>query len=180
MLAKTVYLSLGSNMGEREDRLRQAIEILEREGIAVTKQSSIYETAPQDVADQPWFLNMAIECRTTLLPLQLMNLLLGVEREIGRVRQAGVRRGPRPIDLDLLLFSDAVIQLPQLTVPHPRMLQRRFVLEPLLEIAPDLKFPVDGKPLRGYLAATMNQPVRVTRRRLESRLAAKNGRPTEL
>jgi len=161
MLEKTVYLSLGSNMGEREDRLRQAIDVLEREGVGVTKQSSVYETAPQDVADQPWFLNMVLECRTSLLPLQLMNLLLRIEREIGRVRQAGIRRGPRPIDLDILLFGDAVIQLPQLTVPHPRMLQRRFVLEPLLEIAPDLKFPVDGKPLRGYLAATMDQAVRI-------------------
>jgi len=173
MLAKTVYLSLGSNMGEREDRLRQALEILERENVTVTKRSSVYETAPQDVADQPWFLNMVIECRTTLLPLQLMSLLLGIEREIGRVRQAGVRRGPRPIDLDILLFSDAVIQLPELSVPHPRMLQRRFVLEPLLEIAPHLKYPVDGKPLRGYLAATMDQVVRI--RRLESRWAARKG-----
>ncbi len=150
-------------MGEREDRLRQAIDILEREGVAVSKRSSVYETAPQDIADQPWFLNMVIECRTSRLPLQLMNLLLRIEREIGRVRQADVRRGPRPIDLDILLFSDAVIQLPQLTVPHPGMLQRRFVLEPLLEIAPDLKCPVDGKPLRGYLAATMDQAVRIKR-----------------
>ncbi len=180
MIEKTVYLSLGSNMGEREDRLRQAIDILEREGVTLVKRSSVYETAPQDVADQPWFLNMVIECRTSLRPLPLMKLLLRIEREIGRVRQAGIRRGPRPIDLDILLFSDAVIQLPQLTVPHPRMLQRRFVLEPLLEIAPDLKFPVDGTPLRGYLAATLDQPFRVTRRRLESRRAAKNGRPTDL
>ena len=104
---------------------------------------------------------MALACRTTLLPLQLLNLLLRIEREIGRVRRAEMRRGPRPIDLDLLLFGDAVIQLPRLTVPHPRMLQRRFVLEPLLEIAPDLTFPGDGKPLRGYLAATMDQPIRI-------------------
>jgi 2-amino-4-hydroxy-6-hydroxymethyldihydropteridine diphosphokinase len=163
MIEKTVYLSLGSNMGEREDRLRQALDILKRESVAVTKQSSVYETAPQDVADQPWFLNMVLECRTSLLPLQLLNLLLGIEREIGRVRQAQMRRGPRPIDLDILLFGDALIQLPQLTVPHPRMLQRRFVLEPLLEVAPDLIYPVDGKPLRGYLAASMDQPVRIKR-----------------
>lgn len=163
MIEKTVYLSLGSNMGEREDRLRQALDILKRESVAVTKQSSVYETAPQDVADQPWFLNMVLECRTSLLPLQLLNLLLGIEREIGRVRQAEMRRGPRPIDLDILLFGDTLIQLPQLTVPHPRMLQRRFVLEPLLEVAPDLIYPVDGKPLRGYLAASMDQPVRIKR-----------------
>jgi 2-amino-4-hydroxy-6-hydroxymethyldihydropteridine diphosphokinase len=163
MLEKTAYLSLGSNMGEREDRLRQAIELLERAKVAITKCSSVYETAPQDIADQPWFLNMAVECRTTLLPLHLLNLLLRIEREIGRVRRAGMRRGPRPIDLDILLFGGAVIQLPQLTVPHPRMLQRRFVLQPLLEIAPELTYPPTGKPLSGYLAATMDQPVRIRR-----------------
>jgi 2-amino-4-hydroxy-6-hydroxymethyldihydropteridine diphosphokinase len=161
MLEKTVYLSLGSNMGEREDRLRQAMGILEREGVVITARSSIYETAPQDIADQPWFLNMAVACQTTFSPLQLMNLLLRIEREIGRVRDTETRRGPRPIDLDLLLFGDAVIQLPELTVPHPRMLQRRFVLEPLLEIAPRLTYPPNGKPLRGYLAATMDQQLRI-------------------
>ena len=163
MLEKTAYLSLGSNMGEREDRLRQAIELLQSANVAVSKHSSVYETAPQDVTDQPWFLNMALECRTTLLPLPLLNLLLRIEREIGRVRRAEMRRGPRPIDLDLLLFGDAVIQLPRLTVPHPRMLQRRFVLEPLLEIAPHLTYPPKGKPLHSYLAATMDQPVRIRR-----------------
>jgi len=163
MLPKTAYLSLGSNMGEREDRLRQAIELLERENVAIIKRSSVYETAPQDLPDQPWFLNMALECRTTLLPLQLLSLLLRIEREIGRVRRTQMRRGPRPIDLDLLLFGEAVIQLPRLTVPHPRMLQRRFVLEPLLEIAPQLTYPPNGNPLRSYLAATLDQPVRIKR-----------------
>jgi len=163
MLEKTAYLSLGSNMGEREDRLRQAIELLEQAKVAISKRSSVYETAPQDIPDQPWFLNMALECRTSLLPLHLLNLLLRIERKIGRVRRAGMRRGPRPIDLDLLLFGDAVIQLPELTVPHPRMLQRRFVLEPLLEIAPALTYPPTGKPLSGYLAGTMDQTVRIRR-----------------
>jgi 2-amino-4-hydroxy-6-hydroxymethyldihydropteridine diphosphokinase len=163
MPVQTAYLSLGSNLGDREDLLSQALADLEGEKIAVVARSSIYETAPQDVAGQPWFLNMAVECRTTLLPLELMTLLLAVEREIGRVRHASVWRGPRPIDLDILLYGESVIQLPQLTVPHPRMLQRRFVLEPLLEIAPELTYPVNGKPLRGYLAATMDQQVRVKR-----------------
>lgn len=160
---KTVYLSLGSNMGEREDRLGQALSALEREGVSIIARSSVYETEPQDNPNQPWFLNMAVECRTRVLPLQLLKLLLRIEREIGRVRHANVQRGPRPIDLDLLLFGNAVIDMPQLTVPHPRMLQRRFVLEPLLEIAPDLRHPVTREPLRVYLPATLNQQVRLKR-----------------
>jgi 2-amino-4-hydroxy-6-hydroxymethyldihydropteridine diphosphokinase len=161
MAGKTVYLSLGSNLGEREDRLGQALLILEREGVAVAKRSSLYETEPQDVPNQPWFLNMAVACQTTLMPLQLMALLLRVEKEIGRVRRPHLRRGPRPIDLDMLLFAEAVINLPQLMVPHPRMLQRRFVLEPLLEIAPTLRHPVTKQPLHGYLAATLDQQIRL-------------------
>jgi 2-amino-4-hydroxy-6-hydroxymethyldihydropteridine diphosphokinase len=163
MTEKTVYLSLGSNMGEREDRLSQALYTLERENVSVIARSSVYETEPQDVAHQPWFLNMAVECRTTCLPLKFIALLLRIEREIGRVRRADSQRGPRPIDLDILLFGSAVIDTPKLTVPHPRMLQRRFVLEPLLEIAPDLRHPVTHQPLRHYLAATLNQQVRPKR-----------------
>ena len=107
---------------------------------------------------------MAVEGRTRAMPLQLLKLLLGIERDIGRVRRAGMQRGgPRPIDLDILLFGNAVIQMPRLTVPHPRMLQRRFVLEPLLEIAPDLRHPVTREPLRSYLPATLSQQVRIKR-----------------
>jgi len=163
MNEKTVYLSLGSNMGEREDRLGQALYALERDEVAIVTRSSVYETEPQDVANQPWFLNMAVECHTRALPLQLLNTLLRIEREIGRVRHANLQRGPRPIDLDILLFGNAVINTPQLTVPHPRMLQRRFVLEPLLEIAPDLRHPVTREALRTYLPATLSQQVRLTR-----------------
>jgi len=163
MNEKTVYLSLGSNLGEREDRLAQALAALEREQVQIVARSPIYETEPQDIASQPWFLNMVVESRTRLLPLRLMNLLLRIEREIGRVRHANTQRGPRPIDLDVLLFGSAVIQLPQLTVPHPRMLQRRFVLEPLLEIAPNLRHPLTNEPLRTYLPATLNQQLRLKR-----------------
>jgi 2-amino-4-hydroxy-6-hydroxymethyldihydropteridine diphosphokinase len=160
---KTVYLSLGSNLGEREDRLAQALAALEREHVEIVARSSIYETAPQDIAGQPWFLNMVAECRTRLLPLRFINLLLRIEQNMGRVRHAGTERGPRPIDIDVLLFGDAVIQMPQLTVPHPRMLQRRFVLEPLLEIAPHVRHPVTHQPLRTYLADTLNQQLRLKR-----------------
>jgi len=163
MNEKTVYLALGSNMGEREDRLGQALTALEREEIVITARSSVYETEPQDMVQQPWFLNMVVECRTRALPLHLMNTLLRIEREIGRVRHAKLQRGPRPIDLDILLFGNAVIDTPQLTVPHPRMLQRRFVLEPLLEIAPALRHPVTREALQSYLPATLKQKVRLKR-----------------
>jgi len=163
MNEKTVYLSLGSNLGEREDRLGQALNALEREQIAVIARSSVYETEPQDVRNQPWFLNMVVEAHTRALPLNLMNTLLRIEREIGRVRHANLQRGPRPIDIDILLFGNAVIDMPQVTVPHPRMLQRRFVLEPLLEIAPNLRHPVTREPLRSYLSATLDQKIRLKR-----------------
>ncbi len=163
MNEKIVYLSLGSNLGEREDRLGQALYALEREEVSITARSSVYETEPQDVPNQPWFLNMVAEARTSALPLNLMHTLLRIEREIGRVRHANLQRGPRPIDIDILLFGNAVIDMPQLTVPHPRMLQRRFVLEPLLEIAPNLRHPVTHEPLRSYLPATLDQKIRLKR-----------------
>ena len=150
-------------MGEREDRLEQAISALERAAVSVVTRSSIYETEPQDVRNQPWFLNMVVEARTRALPLNLMNTLLRIEREIGRVRHANLQRGPRPIDIDILLFGNAVIDMPKVTVPHPRMLQRRFVLEPLLEIAPNLRHPVTREPLRSYLSATLDQKIRLKR-----------------
>lgn len=150
-------------MGEREDRLGQALYVLERENVSIRARSSVYETEPQDVPHQPWFLNMVVEAHTRALPLNLMNTLLRIEKEIGRVRHAHLQRGPRPIDLDILLFGNAVIEMPQLTVPHPRMLQRRFVLEPLLEIAPNLRHPVTREALRSYLPATLNQQIRLKR-----------------
>jgi 2-amino-4-hydroxy-6-hydroxymethyldihydropteridine diphosphokinase len=163
MNEKTVYLALGSNMGEREDRLGQALAALEREGVTIAARSSIYETEPQDVVQQPWFLNMVVEAKTRALPLNLMSTLLRIEREIGRVRHAHSLRGPRPIDLDILLFGNAVIDLPRLTVPHPRMLQRRFVLEPLLEIGPKLRHPATRELLSSYLPSTLDQQIRIKR-----------------
>lgn len=121
----------------------------------------MYETEPQDVADQPWFLNLVIACETRYFPMQLLTILQGIERELGRVRGPRVvRRGPRPIDIDILLFANALIDTPQLTIPHPRMLERRFVLEPLLEIAPGLKLPASSKPLKAYLPGLLSQKIR--------------------
>ncbi len=158
MPAKVVYLSLGSNLGDREKFLNDALELLAQHQIQVIARSSVYETEPQDVANQPWFLNMVVACETRYFPLQLLTVLQRIERDLGRVRGgSAVRRGPRSIDLDILLFGNAILEMAQLTIPHPRMLERRFVLEPLLEIAPDLKFPLTNKPLRNYLAAASGQ-----------------------
>jgi len=148
-------------MGERDENIERALALLEREQIHVVVRSSIYETEPQDVAAQPWFLNIAVACETRLFPLQLLTALLRIEREIGRVRR--LPRGPRVIDIDILLVGSAVIDTPQLTIPHPRMLERRFVLEPLLEIAPELLHPVTRRPLRDYLSQVKSQKLRVTR-----------------
>jgi 2-amino-4-hydroxy-6-hydroxymethyldihydropteridine diphosphokinase len=139
MQAKQVYLSIGSNLGNRGQNLERAIAALERENIRVKARSSIYETEPRDVSDQPWFLNMVIECETEYFPLQLLAVLQRVERELGRVRHGAPPRGPRVIDIDILLFGTVKVKTAKLEVPHPRMLERRFVLEPLLEIAPDFR-----------------------------------------
>jgi 2-amino-4-hydroxy-6-hydroxymethyldihydropteridine diphosphokinase len=149
-------------MGERRENLERALALLEREQIHVVARSSVYETEPQDVADQPWFLNIAVVCETRFFPLQLLTALLRIEREMGRVRR--LPRGPRVIDIDILLVGNAVIDTPRLTIPHPRMLERRFVLEPLLEIASELWHPVTKRPLRDYLSQVKAQKVRLTPR----------------
>lgn len=159
MPMKRAYLSLGSNVGEREKNLDQALAALRREHIDVLAQSSIYETEPQEMVQQPWFLNLAAECETRYFPLQLLSVTERIERELGRERGAGVRRGPRVIDIDILLLGSIVMAAPQLTIPHPRMLQRRFVLEPLLEIAPELKHPETREPLSKYLKKLQGQKV---------------------
>ncbi|MBV9033506.1 MAG: 2-amino-4-hydroxy-6-hydroxymethyldihydropteridine diphosphokinase [Acidobacteriaceae bacterium] len=160
MSVKTVYLSLGSNLGDRQLHLQRAVACLEGEGVKVQRQSSLYETEPQDVARQPWFLNIVVRCETQLFPVQLLKVLQRIERELGRVRAGAVRRGPRVIDIDILLYGNAVIDTPQLTVPHPRMTERRFVLEPLLEIAPELRHPATKQSLRRYMDALTGQQVR--------------------
>jgi 2-amino-4-hydroxy-6-hydroxymethyldihydropteridine diphosphokinase len=136
---KTVYLSLGSNLGDRVAQLAGAIEKLRDLGEVVTV-SSFYETEPMEFADQPWFLNCAVALKTKLMPKQFLSRILAIEREMGRRRNRP--KGPRTIDLDILLFGNAVIHTPQLEVPHPAMHQRRFVLEPLAEIAPEVRHPV--------------------------------------
>jgi 2-amino-4-hydroxy-6-hydroxymethyldihydropteridine diphosphokinase len=139
------YLSLGSNLGEREDYLRTAIQKLGNLG-KVTCVSSLYGTEPLEVADQAWFLNCAAVLETDLGPTELLEGLLVIERKMGRRRTQA--KGPRTIDIDILLFGDMVIHQQELTVPHPAMSGRRFVLEPLNEIAAGVVHPVLGKTVR--------------------------------
>lgn len=158
---KLAYLSLGSNVGDRESNLDRALAAIEAESIRVTMRSSLYETEPQDLRDQPWFLNLAAACETAYFPLQLVTILQRIERQLGRVRGPGVvAKGPRLIDIDILLYGNVVMESPKLTIPHPRMMERRFVLEPLLEIAPDLRHPRTGRPLQEFLRKTGCQHLR--------------------
>ncbi|MBV9267083.1 MAG: 2-amino-4-hydroxy-6-hydroxymethyldihydropteridine diphosphokinase [Acidobacteriaceae bacterium] len=160
MSSKKVYLSLGSNLGDREQNLNRALQRLEEERIRIISRSSIYETAPQDVADQPWFLNLVSECETAYFPLQLLTVVQRIECDLGRNRGRSIRRGPRTIDIDILLFGSTTIVAPGLVVPHPRMLERRFVLEPLLEVAPDIRHPETKEPLNRFLPKVAGQAVR--------------------
>jgi 2-amino-4-hydroxy-6-hydroxymethyldihydropteridine diphosphokinase len=156
---KLIYLGLGSNIGDREANLRAAIELLSGAGIAVLRTSPVYETEPVDYTDQRWFLNMVVEASTELLPMQLLGRTSRIERELGRVRT--IDKGPRTIDIDILLYGRAVIRSPRLEVPHPRMSDRRFVLAPLADLAPDLRHPVTGRSLRQMLDAAPPQAVRL-------------------
>jgi 2-amino-4-hydroxy-6-hydroxymethyldihydropteridine diphosphokinase len=134
-----VYLALGTNIGEREHNLRETIRLLQGAGLQITKTSSIYETEPVDYLDQPWFLNAVLEAQTELSAEQLLATLRNIESKMGSKK--AFAKGPRLIDLDILLYGDETITTPDLQVPHPRMLLRNFVLVPLVEIAPDLRHP---------------------------------------
>jgi 2-amino-4-hydroxy-6-hydroxymethyldihydropteridine diphosphokinase len=155
---KIAYLSLGSNLGDREHELRTAIDRLQGEDFRIRRVSSVYETAPQELKNQPWFLNLVVEAESELLPLQLLRRVRNVEREMGRRRI--VPKGPRTIDIDILLHGTAIVSTEQLQIPHPRMTERRFVLEPLAELIPDFRHPVTRRRIREHLASTMDQPVR--------------------
>lgn len=152
------YLSLGANLGDRSGTLTHALELLVHGGrVRVARRSSLYETEPIGMVDQPWFLNLVVEVATDLPPEDLLDVAQGVERALGRTRE--IRRGPRTVDIDILLYDDRVISSPRLTIPHPEMTHRRFVLQPLLEIAPDLRLP-DGRRVAELLAGLQGQAVR--------------------
>jgi 2-amino-4-hydroxy-6-hydroxymethyldihydropteridine diphosphokinase len=146
----TAYLSLGSNLGDRELNLGTAISGLSALG-EVTKISSFYETEPVEFTEQPWFLNCVVELQTSVTPQELLQGLLALEQKMGRKR---IRpKGPRLIDLDILLFDELVVHEAGLTIPHPALHQRRFVLEPLAEIAPEAIHPELQKKVRELLEA---------------------------
>lgn len=144
-----VHIALGSNLGERLQNLARARELMSG-FVRIDAVSSVYETPPWGVIDQPRFLNQVLRGSTPLAPLHLLNQLKRIEREMGRVK--GERYGPRIIDLDILLFGDRVIDYQRLQVPHPRMLERAFVLVPLAEISPDLIVPGAACPVAELLA----------------------------
>ena len=155
---KLVYLGLGSNLGNRRQNLERAVERLTSPEVRVLRKSSIYETEPRDVPDQPWFLNQVVEVETCLLPRQFHQRTQKIERELGRTTT--VSKGPRVIDLDILLYARTIVEAPDLKIPHPRMADRRFVLEPLAELVPELPHPQTGRTVREMLRDVGKQTVR--------------------
>ena len=144
-----VYLGLGTNRGEREQNMATALARLQ-ERLRLVAVSSLYETAPWGVTDQPPFLNAAVAAETDLPPAELLAFVKGMEREMGR--QPGGRWGPRLMDIDILLYDDLVLETPDLVIPHPRLTERAFVLVPLAEIAPDAVHPVYKQTIQALLA----------------------------
>src|SRR5438128_9330644 len=152
MVEKTVYLSVGSNLGDRAKNLRVAIDWLPHAGAAVKKVSSFYETEPVDLREQPWFLNCAVEAETHFDPMTLLRALREIETKMGSKKL--VAKGPRLIDVDILLYGGETVDTPELQVPHPRMHSRRFVLVPLQDIAPQAVHPSLNMTVKQLLEET--------------------------
>ncbi len=159
----TYYLSLGSNLGDRRRNLRRAAELLAAAGIRIIRRSSLYRTEPVDFRAQPWFYNQVLAVATRLGPAPLLRLVRDVEAAAGR--RPGVPKGPRILDIDILLAGRRILRTRRLVIPHPRLARRRFVLKPLAEIAPAVRHPVFGKTAAELLAVV---PDRSAVRRLGS------------
>ena len=145
-------------MGDRERALQSAIDNLHNADLRIKRLSSVYETSPQELISQPWFLNMVLEAETSLFPIRLLGRVMNVERKMGRKRL--VAKGPRVIDIDILFHGSAVVNTPHLTIPHPGIASRRFVLEPLAELAPDMRHPTNQRTIRELLLGPVGQIVR--------------------
>lgn len=154
--SKTIYLALGSNQGDRAGHIERALAALSEAGVAVRRRSPLYETAPVGTTSGRWFLNGVVEAETTLMPLGLLRLIRRIERQLGRRPKAAPQPLGRTIDIDILLFGTSTVNLPELVIPHPRMAERRFVLEPLAALAPNLRHPVTSRTAAEMLAAVRN------------------------
>lgn len=155
-----IFLSLGSNVGDCKANLKRALYELEENGIRVLRKSSFYKTEPVDLRDQPDFLNLVCEVETPLEPEELLERCLAIEKEMGRARTGA--KGPRNIDIDLLFYGQTQIRTEHLTLPHPALYRRNFVLTPLEEIAPEFRDPVTGKPIK-HLRRECSDPAKVER-----------------
>jgi 2-amino-4-hydroxy-6-hydroxymethyldihydropteridine diphosphokinase len=160
-LMKRIFLSLGSNVGDRIGHIRKACESLPVAGVVIRRVSSFYRTEPVDFVPQRWFVNCVVEGETELMPLRLLKLLQSVERQLGR--RPGISKGPRPIDIDILLYENVIVRSPRLTIPHERLAERRFVLVPLGELAAHLRHPVTQRTVLEMLQETvdMSQVIRL-------------------
>jgi 2-amino-4-hydroxy-6-hydroxymethyldihydropteridine diphosphokinase len=156
---KLVYLSLGSNIGDREHMLQSALDQLRAPDLTVKRVSSVYETEPVDFKEQRAFLNLVAEAETELFPMMLLARIQKVELRLGR-RRTGPPKGPRTIDIDILLYGASQVHSGRLEIPHPRMHERRFVLAPMVELAPDLRHPELHRSMRDLLAGLEGQKVR--------------------
>ena len=150
----TVYLGLGSNMENRQDNLKKALDLLSQR-LRVGQVSSIYDTEPVGNVNQPRFLNLVCQVYTRLAPMGLLALVKGIESKLGRLPAKS--NTPRPIDIDILFYGDQIVETPELIIPHPRLAERAFVLTPLAEIAPDLVHPINGKTIKELQGITETQ-----------------------
>lgn len=151
-LMKTAYLSLGANLGDRVANIRKAFELLIEAGVEIRRVSSFYRTEPVDFRTQPWFVNCVAEVATGLMPIQLLRAVKSVERAFGR--RSGIPKGPRPMDIDILLYENVIMRSSELTIPHERLAERKFVLIPLRELAASVRHPATQRTVLEMIKGT--------------------------
>ncbi len=162
---KTVYLSLGSNVGDRARQLQRAVDLLAASDVKICKISPIYETEPWGFRDQKWFLNIVVETQTLLFPLQYLGRIQKIEEQLKRQRT--FQNGPRTIDIDILFFGDTVMKTAELEIPHPRYAERRFVLAPIVDLAPELRDPATDRKMSELLASLEGQEIKINSKTIQ-------------